>query len=250
MGRNKTLGKVHMGKDTLKMVGRRTGPAVAGLFVIVAMLCSCAAAFAAGDANQSGCPSSTESSPGFRTYLPDCRAYELVTPPYKEGAVVLQGPAAISSDGEHVIVGVPGTFAGEDNQWLQLNANPDIAVYELSRSESGWQTSALTPPATRYPYSAIHAASVSDNLATTLWSATASTLLFKEDLYLRGPEGSFVPVGPGYGPEVANQELSTPSDEAPVRGWIQRLESPALCDQLRRASRRAQRSLARRCNKQ
>ena len=150
---------------------------------------------------------------GFRTYLPDCRAYELVTPPYKEGAVVLTEPGAISPDGEHVIVGVPGSFAGEDNLWFQLNANPDIAVYELSRMGSGWQASALTPPATTYPYSSLRAASASDELATTLWGLDESTLLYKENLYLREPDGSFVLVGPGSGPEVADQELAEGSRE-------------------------------------
>lgn len=47
---------------------------VAALFVVAVP-----AALAAGDANVSSCPASTESSPGFRSGLPDCRAYEVVT---------------------------------------------------------------------------------------------------------------------------------------------------------------------------
>jgi hypothetical protein len=178
------------------------------LTLLAILLITTASAFAAGDANTAACPSSTESSPGFRNYLPDCRAYELATPPYKEGAVLVTDPGAISADGEHVIAGVAGSFAGEDNQWLQFNQNKDIAVYELSRGQSGWQATALTPPATRFPYSSIRAAGPSDQLATTLWGATTSTLLYTEDLYLREPDGSFVRVGPGAGPEVAGQELN------------------------------------------
>jgi hypothetical protein len=180
--------------------------------VAVVTLSLCSAALAAGDANQVACPASTESSPGFRNYLPDCRAYELVTPPYKGGAILLGEPGAISADGEHVIAGVPGTFAGEDNQWSNA-ANTDVAVYELSRGESGWQATALTPPATRFPYSSIRAASASNELATTLWGATTSTLLYTEDLYLREPDGSFVLVGPGSGPEVAGEELIKSDNE-------------------------------------
>ena len=42
-----------------------------------------AAALGAGDANEGGCPN--EASPGFRAYLPDCRAYELVSPVFRDG---------------------------------------------------------------------------------------------------------------------------------------------------------------------
>ena len=48
-------------------------------------LCMCASAVATGDVNLTSC-GLAEGSPGFRSFLPDCRAYELVTPPYDAGA--------------------------------------------------------------------------------------------------------------------------------------------------------------------
>jgi hypothetical protein len=214
MGSGGTSERIETRRSGLEVAGRRTGVLAATIVsVAVVTLSLCSAALAAGDANQNSCQAPTESSPGFRNYLPDCRAYELVTPPYKQGAILLDEPGAISADGEHVIAGVPGTFAGEGNQWLKVDANPEIAVYELSRGESGWRASALTPPATRFPFSSLRAASASDELATTLWGATTSTLLYTEDLYLREPDGSFVLVGPGAGPEVAGQELIQSSNE-------------------------------------
>lgn len=56
------------------------------LVVLVVAAAAPSAALSAGDANRAVCPAETESSPGFRSYMPDCRAFELVTPPYKEGA--------------------------------------------------------------------------------------------------------------------------------------------------------------------
>jgi len=171
-----------------------------------------APALAAGDANQTACPFETESSPGFRTYLPDCRAYELVTPPYKDGALLLTQPAAISSDGEHVIVGAQGAFAASGNEWFEGNRNPDLAVYELTRTAGGWQPTALTPPATRYPHGAIMAASTADELQTTLWGLATTTLELNEDIYLREPGGTFAEVGPGVAPEVSGDGLQFESE--------------------------------------
>ncbi len=42
-------------------------------------------ALASGDATSAECPAETEASPGFRAFMPDCRAYEMVTPPYEGG---------------------------------------------------------------------------------------------------------------------------------------------------------------------
>jgi hypothetical protein len=194
---------------------------VAAVVVVVVVLMVPVAAWAAGDANQPTCPFETEASPGFRTYLPDCRAYELVTPPYKEGGVVLDypaDPAAIALNGERVIAGVPGAFAGSGNEWPQQNRNPDSAVYELARTAEGWRPTALTPPATQYPHSAIQAASAADELKTTLWSMATTTLLFNEDIYLREPGGTFVEVGPGVAPEVRHEELEYAGYELTLAG--------------------------------
>jgi hypothetical protein len=178
----------------------------AGLVSLCALACallfSSTPALATGDANQASCPFETEASPGFRAYLPDCRAYELVTPPYKAGATLLQEPDAISPDGSHVITGAGGSFAGADNYWINFASNPGGVAYELTRGATGWQTTVLTPPAVQYPHSTLLAVSGSD-FGTTLWAATRTVLLSGEDFFLRNDNGDFLPIGPGRAPQVA-----------------------------------------------
>lgn len=167
-----------------------------GVAVVVSMVPS--TALAAGDANEAGCDAKSEASPGYRLYLPDCRAYELVTPPYKEGAAVLDELGAVSTDGLRVIAGAGGAFAGAGNFWFAPTRNPDTTAYEFVRGDGGWESTALTPPASEYSHSALMAASA-ENFETTLWSAQQSGLPYHENIYLRtGPNKTeFNLIGPG-----------------------------------------------------
>jgi hypothetical protein len=190
-----------------------------------AMLAMASMALAAGDANEAQCSAETEASPGFRQYLPDCRAYELVTPPYKEGGIVLDEPGAVSANGSRVIVGAGGAFSGAGNFWYNPERNSDAIAYELERGADGWQSSPLAPPADEYSHSALMAVSA-ENFETTLWGAEKTVspgekpaLRFHEDIYLRtGPAASeFKLIGPGT-PLDKNENIGIVSHELDLVG--------------------------------
>ncbi len=151
--------------------GVAAGLALAVLLVACVCLSSCAAAFAAGDANMTSCAEvpATESSPGFRTFLPDCRAYELVTPPYVGGQAALwleTHPPPVSPDGEHVLGLDFAGFAGAENE-EQTGIGEYGAIYEFSRTSSGWNTESLEPPAHQYARRVFLGAS--SDLSRSLW---------------------------------------------------------------------------------
>ena len=178
---------------------RRRLAAVLALFSALALLAlTPAAALAAGDANEAGCPPQTEGSPGFRSYLPDCRAYELVTPPYTEGAPV--SPVAISGDATHLIGHSLGVFGGAES----AEAAGDGSYYEFTRTPLGWSTVPIDPPSSDSRFGIFEYLAAGADLSTTLWEASPSppaeerTASF--DLYRReeGPAGEprFTEIGP------------------------------------------------------
>lgn len=126
--------------------------------------------------------------------LPDCRAYEMISPAYKAGAQfsVANDPNShtdISEDGQHVISFALGAFA-------ETKSEPfENTVYELSRTDSGWVASALAPPGSLSPESFFLGAS--RDLSKTLWGLHSSSGSINEEaLYVREPDGRFVEIGP------------------------------------------------------
>jgi len=92
----------------------------------------------------------------FRTgpsaMLPDCRAYEQVTPPFKEAArtefepsFVLGGLTGVSADGLHVDVASIGNF-GDAHSSVANNS------YELTRGAAGWSETNIDLSAAEFPY--------------------------------------------------------------------------------------------------
>ncbi len=143
-------------------------------------LLSCGSAWAS-------CPVATEASPGFRSFLPDCRAYELVSPPFEGGWPVLwsfNNPPPISADGEHILGIDFAGFAGAENN-EQKGFGDYGAIYEFSRTPSGWTTEALDPPASLAAHREFVTGSA--DLSRTLW-----------ELAVQGREGEEVTHPDGY----------------------------------------------------
>jgi hypothetical protein len=80
---------------------------------------------------------------GLSAFLPDCRAYEMVSPPYKEGFGAT-GIEAVSPEGGSVVFYSPGTFAGAP---LGLTGNLVGKSYVARRGTTGWTTESMLPPA-------------------------------------------------------------------------------------------------------
>jgi hypothetical protein len=131
--------------------------------------------------------------------LPDCRAYELVTPAFKFGAAVTRLKAA---DGSHVqFSSITGFSGAPDDQGVEGSD------YIASRTASGWSAVPVDPPATEFQNGAtLGAASpledVSRDFSTALVAGipAASTPLDKR-LYIRRQDG-LTEVGPVFPPEA------------------------------------------------
>jgi hypothetical protein len=158
------------------------------VFVLTLGLAS--TALAAGDANSERCPN--EAMPGFRAYLPDCRAYEQVSPVFKDGSYLTLND--VSEEGSSILAQSLGVFAhsGSDTE-------SHGSEYELSRSPTGWAVSGVSPPAASFPAQELLAAS--PELGETLWFARSpSESIAAENFYVRESDGAMVEIGPGYPP--------------------------------------------------
>ncbi len=164
--------------------------AVLGLLVLVASVLS-VTGVAMG--SSPGCPN--RSLPGFRVYLPECRAYEMVTPPYKEGfSVPAPAALAVSDDGSQVLVESSGSFLtpeGTEPEGTGLFGH----AYRLVRTEASWEAVPVDAPFSKHPD--IGVLSMSSDFGSSLWFATVPGRSVA-DVYLDPSAGSLPYVEPAY----------------------------------------------------
>lgn len=120
------------------------------------------------DASVTACPNEVLRLELHSGQLPDCRAYELVTPAYKEGTYI-SAVLAISQDGSHLVGSSLGAFSGVEGDGLGNGTSFLGASYELTRTTgpAGWRASPLDPPRSIFESNGLFDASA--DLNTTLW---------------------------------------------------------------------------------
>jgi hypothetical protein len=208
------------------------------VFAIVGV--GAAPALGAGDANTAECPFA-ESSPGFRSSLPDCRAYELVSPPYADGTIAAGiynfGPPT-SPDGEQLLAISFGAFAGTEE--LEQSQTEYGADYQFSRTPEGWAAEAQDPPASSYPWRLLEQHGVSPSyLGRSVWMVEGPAQAGEEPVsrswadktnslfVIREPigegKGRFAVLGPVVAPE---HEQSFSSNLSVVEGVSGRIGFP------------------------
>jgi hypothetical protein len=160
-------------------------------------------------AGADACPNAVfRNGPSSR--LPDCRAYEMVTPTYKEGFPVYAGSTAFSpsfsADGLRMEGESLGVFAGSEESQIATQGGLFVGGggYVFTRGEAGWETTAVSPSAAQY--SQAFWIDSSSDLSETLWDA--ATIAQEEEhekvggevpfesFYVRRLNGPLAMVGP------------------------------------------------------
>lgn len=138
---------------------------------------------------------------GASSSLPECRAYELVTPANKNGAVFGLGafilPPSVSEDGSRMIAHSIQPLGGAEaaSAARLLEGEP----YELARTPGGWRIIPLAPPADKVRINTEFGANADTGAALFSGPTLPGN---QDDFYLRHPDGSFVDIGPAYPPSL------------------------------------------------
>ncbi len=162
-------------------------PALGALLVTVALgLLLCAGVTSSAQAADT-CPNAVQRAQNNSSELSDCRGYEMVSSPYKEGFGV--DPRSFTDEGIVSYIST-GNFAGSG---LGLAAN----LYHATRSSAGWVTTAPSPPGVTYNPGGNTASAESADLDSSLWEMRRRDGVGGNDLYLRGLDGQLTYVGQG-----------------------------------------------------
>jgi hypothetical protein len=168
---------------------RLIAPATVAISAVIATF-----AFAPPASATGACPNETLRSEMNSGALPDCRAYELVTPVYHEGAFP-STDFAISQDGNHLLGGSIGVFAGTESDGLGRATNVLGAAYEYSRTPTGWSAAAISPSSAQFKVNGLFDAST-DHSASIWELGTLAQPEGLSDLYVERPQRTFTRIGP------------------------------------------------------
>lgn len=147
------------------------------------------------EAAAQSCPANEAFRTGPSAGLPDCRAYEMVTPPFKNGAapglVVLGMIPSWSTDGSRLTLTSTQCFA--DAAGCTVKRDTIGSPYAFTRSSAGWVPHALVPPASQFEVSTI--SNVNPETGSALVSAPTPPQ-GQDEWYARRPNGSLADIGP------------------------------------------------------
>ena len=153
----------------------------------------------AQDRVDQNCPNQLLRNDNASLALPDCRAYELVTPQRKNGALigtgVLINAGDFSSDGSTVILSSIQCFAAPAscNALRQNEGTP----FSFTRTPTGWQTTPLAPPALAEDGSS---GWITDADTGASLSSAPAPPGGQDEFYLRRADGSVLDLGPATPP--------------------------------------------------
>jgi hypothetical protein len=166
-----------------------------------------------GGGESAACPNESLRT-GLSAQLPDCRAYEQVTPVDKEGAQEVfhygennEGSGAlVGEDGEHVLVGSPETDWG-------TGAGAGQSPYFFTRTSSGWSmTAAATQPATGVDRTVTHVVLDPDLTQfgfASFWQTSAASESAMDEFKAGAPGGPYTLVA-----SVPRKEVTSEG------GWV------------------------------
>ncbi len=173
----------------------------AGLMALGALVAGFSSMVAVAHAEGS-CPNEALRSELNSGSLADCRAYEMMTPAYKEGYPMLA--LSYASNGERAIVSSLGNLAGTPGEGETVT---DVGVYLDSRTALGWRLAPFNAPLSQFVGQIPVASEANGGL--TLWDQhTPQQSANTRGLYIRSAAGEYSYVGPLVFPAMGQEEPS------------------------------------------
>ncbi len=160
---------------------------------------------------------------GPSSHLPDCRAYELVTPPFKGGGFPFF-PMGVDPSGSSLTMITSAALTGAEgfpNVFIPFPSE----MYATRRTATGWVSTPDDPPATEYiPYlenGFENFAGVGDESSSvqgTVWMARGAWQPENRiDFFKRNPDRSIADIGPALPPTAPSGGPSTLGEAADLR---------------------------------